>query len=112
MMPQEMREIARTLLEKTLAGQANWQESRFAGGRDVYIELEPYVLHVFETRAGAIVVRLRNGESELRKFTLGQQDEDYPLFSDLLSAAWQRAVNLDGVLSDLRRLVEQAGPVG
>lgn len=112
MIPEQMREIAQTLLRKTRAGEANWQESRFAGGRDVYIDLEPWVLNMYEARGDAVVVRLKSGDCEVRKFFVEPEDEDYPLFSELLSAAWQKAVNLDGVLSDVRRLVEQAGPVG
>ena len=113
MIPHEARDVVTALLHKTRAGEAKWQRSRFAGGRDVYIDLGPYVVHVYEGREKAVYVRLSSDSAVgLLSFSVDPDDPDFALASELLDHAYRMSVNLDGVLSDVRRLVEQAGPVG
>ena len=113
MIPTETRDILAALLEKTRAGEAKWQRPRFAGGRDVCLDLGSYVLTVFETRHGAIAVQLKNdGGAELLSFSIDRSDPDYGFLAELLEQAQDTAMNLGGALNDVRRLVLQAGPVG
>ncbi|HEU4884026.1 MAG TPA: hypothetical protein VFT45_17325 [Longimicrobium sp.] len=113
MIPQEARDIIAALLQKTQAGEANWQRTRFAGGRDVFIDLGPYVVHVFEGREGAVFVRLKDDSGvELLAFSVAREDAEFGMASELLSLAHQHVMNPGGVLDDVRRLVLQAGPVG
>jgi hypothetical protein len=114
MIPSTVRDIIVALSHKTRAGEANWQKRRFSGERDVYIELGPYVLDVFESRFGPIVVKLKNASDDEVLFSVPveRSDDDFPLLSDMLDRADPTSAELEGVLSDVRRMVQQAGPVG
>lgn len=113
MIPQSLRDIIAALVHKTRSGQAKWQKRRFSGDRDVYIALGPYVLGVFESRWGSIVVKLKTaaGEEKL-SVPIDREDADYPMLSELLDLADPGDREVNGMLDDVRRLVLQAGPVG
>jgi hypothetical protein len=114
MIPSAVRDIIVALSHKTQRGEANWQKRRFSGDRDVYIELGPYVLDVFESRFGPIVVKLKNASDDEVLFSVPVErtDDDFALLSELLNVADPTSEKLELVLSDVRRMVQQAGPVG
>lgn len=113
MIQRAMRDIISALVQKTRSGEAKWQKRRFSGDRDVYIELGPYVLDLFESRWGQIVVKLKNevGEEKL-SIAVPRDDADYALVSELLDLADPGDREVNGMLDDVRCVVLQAGPGG
>jgi hypothetical protein len=113
MIPTELRDIIVALLQKTRAGEARWHETKFAIRRDVNIHLGPYALQLYEEHRDAITIALQSETFvDLLRCTVKSSEPDWQLVSELLDEAQHRAANVGGVLSDVRRLVEQAGPVG
>jgi hypothetical protein len=114
MIPQAARDVVVALLEKTRAGEAHWHKPRFSGDRHTSIRLGPYLLTLFATRHGAVVIRLENeGQGELVFSHPVLPDEpDFELVDELLGLADPGFPVRDGVLNDVRRLVTQAGPIG
>lgn len=114
MIPQAARDVVVALLEKTRAGEANWHKPRFSGDRHTSIRVGPYLLTVFATRHGAIVIRLEDEEKEELVFShpVQRDDPDFGLVDELLELADPGLPVLDGVLNDVHRLVTQAGPIG
>jgi hypothetical protein len=113
MTPHVARDIIVALLEKTKSGTAKWQKPWLGGDRHVYIDLGPYVLTLYESRFGPTVIKLENeAGDDVLAIPVERNDPDFGLVSELLDLADPGSHRADGVLSDVRRLVMQTGPIG
>jgi hypothetical protein len=124
MIPQDkIREIVKRLLEKSRSNQVNWQREPSRKMNDG-TTIEELVVRFPES---SIAVRywspptepdyisihvLNKGGVKVETIYYGDNDEDWPLASDLFREAERFVLGWDKVLTDIESAIGREGPIG